>query len=252
MRFVLLGIALLFSFVSFAQPDTRTGSFPKSETKSNSFPSSGLGTRPAPSLNMGRETPIFESSIKISDKYKDLGKKKEVEVDVTKGDGLMEYTTDYKPRGLGKKNEGKMPKGRNQTLTDIVTEANRLHVLYRDHQVVDGDRIRVLVNDEVVIYDTMLEAHFKGLHLPLEVGINKIDFVALNQGDSGPNTAELHVYDDDGNLVSSNEWNLLTGYKATVVIIKQAEEVEEESVLKFEQTNTKESNEEAAVEEKED
>lgn len=227
MRFILFIAFLLCATVSFAQPDTRTGSFPKSETKSNNFPSSGLGARPAPSLSTGRDTPIFESSIKISDKYKDLGKKKEKVVDVTKGDGLMEYTTDYKPRGYGKKNEGKMPKGQNQSLTDIVTEANKLHVLYRDHQVVDGDRIRVLVNDEVVIYDTMLEGHFKGLHLPLEVGINKVDFVALNQGDSGPNTAELHVYDDDGNLVSSNEWNLLTGYKATIVIIKQANMEEE-------------------------
>src|SRR5690625_6458138 len=115
-----------------------------------------------------------------------------------------------------------MPTGRNQAFSDIVTEANRLHVLYRDHQVVDGDRIRVLVNDEVVIYETMLEGHFKGLHLPLEVGVNKVDFVALNQGDSEPNTAELHVYDDDGNLVSSNEWNLLTGFKATVDIDRKS------------------------------
>lgn len=244
MRFVLFGIALLISSVCFAQPDTRTGSFPKSETKSNTFPSSGLGSRPAPNLNMGRETPIFESSIKISDKYKDLGKKKEEVVDITKGDGLMEYTTDYKPKGYGKKKEGKMPNARNQSFTDIVTEANRLHVLYRDHQVVDGDRIRVLVNDEVVIYDTMLEGHFKGLHLPLKVGINKIDFVALNQGDSGPNTAELHVYDDDGNIVSENEWNLLTGYKATVVIIKQAD-MEEDAPTTIDSTNNKDKKEEA-------
>ncbi|SRR5690554_5044130 len=227
MRFGLLLIVLSFVFTAHAQPDTRTGSFPKSETKSNSFPNSGLGARSAPSLNMGRETPLFESSIRSSDKFKELGKKKEKEIDITKGDGLMEYSTDYTPRGYGKKDEGKLPEGRNQSFADIVTEHNRLHVLYRDHQVVDGDRIRVLVNDEVVIYDTMLEAHFKGLHLPLQVGVNKIDFVALNQGDSGPNTAELHVYDDDGNLVSSNEWNLLTGYKATVVIIKQADEEED-------------------------
>lgn len=240
MRFTLYILFLLFSTVALAQPDSRTGSFPKSETRSNSFPSSGLGTRPAPSLSTGRETPIFESSIKISDKYKDLGKKKEKVVDVTKGDGLKEYTPDFKPRNIGAKNEGKMPKGRNQSFNDIVTEANRLHVLYRDHQVVDGDRIQVLVNDEVVIHNTMLEGHFKGLHLPLEVGINKIDFVALNQGDSGPNTAELHVYDDDGNLVSSNEWNLLTGYKATVVIIKQAD-IEEDISIDTEQMNTLEN-----------
>lgn len=242
MRLLLVSIALLFSALAYAQ-DTRTGSFPKSEPKSNSFPSNQLGTRSAPSLNMGRDNPIFESSIKISDKYKDLGKKKEKELDITKGDGLMEYTTDIKPRSYKVRNEGKMPKGQNQAFTDIVTEANKLHVLYRDHQVIDGDRIQVLVNDEVVIYNTMLEAHFKGLHLPLKVGINKIDFVALNQGDSGPNTAELHVYDDDGNLVSSNEWNLLTGYKATVVIIKQAE-MDKEPSLNTEFKNNQETQEE--------
>lgn len=238
MRFALLFISLLCTYSMYAQPDSRTGSFPKSETKSNSFPNSGLGTRPAPSL-LGRKTPLFESSVRTSDKYKDLGKKKEKIVDMAKGDELKEYTTNYVPRGSGKANEGKMPKGGNQSFVDIVTDANRLHVLYRDHQVMDGDKIRVLVNDEVVIHETMLETHFKGLHLPLQVGINKIDFVALNQGESGPNTAELHVYDDDGNLVSSNEWNLLTGYKATVVIIKQAEE-EQENEINFNPNNSEE------------
>ena len=44
---------------------------------------------------------------------------------------------------------------------------------------------------------------------------NKIDFVALNQGASGPNTAEVMVFDDNGKLVGSNRWNLATGVKAT-------------------------------------
>lgn len=52
-------------------------------------------------------------------------------------------------------------------------------------------------------------------------GLNKIDFQALNQGESGPNTAELIIYDDKGNLVSSKEWNLLTGVKATIVFINE-------------------------------
>jgi hypothetical protein len=32
---------------------------------------------------------------------------------------------------------------------------------------------------------------------------NKIDFEALNQGSSGPNTAEFKVYDDKGSLISA-------------------------------------------------
>ena len=49
---------------------------------------------------------------------------------------------------------------------------------------------------------------------------NKIDFVALNQGSSGPNTAELRIYDDNKKLLSSNQWNLATGSKATLIIVK--------------------------------
>ena len=52
-------------------------------------------------------------------------------------------------------------------------------------------------------------------------GFNKIDFVALNQGESGPNTAEVRVYDDDGNVMMSNLWNLATGSKATFIVVKQ-------------------------------
>ena len=48
-----------------------------------------------------------------------------------------------------------------------------------------------------------------------------IDITALNQGDSGPNTAEFVVYDDKGNVVSSKEWNLLTGVKAKITFINE-------------------------------
>ena len=53
-----------------------------------------------------------------------------------------------------------------------------------------------------------------------QAGFNVIDFVALNQGSSGPNTAEVRVYDDIGNLVGNNRWNLATGVKATYIVYK--------------------------------
>ena len=56
--------------------------------------------------------------------------------------------------------------------------------------------------------------------MPLVEGINKIEFVALNQGESGPNTAEFQVFDDNGVLVSSKKWNLLTGVTASIILIK--------------------------------
>lgn len=236
-------LILLFTAFQFgyAQPDTRSGAFPKKEEKVSptEFPSSNLGIRSTSSTAFPDRSLLFSGQNTNSDRFKDLGMKKEKQTDITAGDGLVEYTTDWKPRSATS-DESKMPKGVNQALGELVTNANKVHVLYRDHQVVDGDRIRVLVNDEIVIHNTMLEGHFKGLHLPLKVGINKVDFVALNQGDSGPNTAELHVYDDDGNLVSKNEWNLLTGYKATVIIVKQADPDADVPSIDFKNNNTEE------------
>jgi hypothetical protein len=65
-----------------------------------------------------------------------------------------------------------------------------------------------------------LGGSFSGFTLSLQPGPNRIEFEAINQGSSGPNTAELHVYNEKGFIISAKEWNLLTGYKATVLVIK--------------------------------
>jgi hypothetical protein len=81
--------------------------------------------------------------------------------------------------------------------------------------------IRIFVNGDVIRGQVTLDSNFRGFDLTLLPGENRIDFEALNQGDSGPNTAELHVYDDQGVLVSAHEWNLLKGNKASIVVYKQ-------------------------------
>lgn len=102
---------------------------------------------------------------------------------------------------------------------DIDTEF--VNIVCRDHEFPDGDRVSVSLNDELVYANVTLQSQYRRLKINLTEGINKIDFTALNQGDSGPNTAEFIVYDDKGNVVSSKEWNLLTGVKATITFINQ-------------------------------
>ena len=106
-------------------------------------------------------------------------------------------------------------------LGDFKTGSETANILCRDFEYVDGDRVSILVNDQVVIQNLTLNSSFRGINLKLQKGFNKIDFVALNQGDSGPNTAELRIYDDNDILISSNQWNLATGAKATLIIVKQ-------------------------------
>jgi len=80
--------------------------------------------------------------------------------------------------------------------------------------------IKVEVNENIVMPAILLTEKAKGFKLDLKSGFNVVDFVALNQGSSGPNTAEIIVYDDQGKLVGTNRWNLATGVKATYIIYK--------------------------------
>ena len=84
-----------------------------------------------------------------------------------------------------------------------------------------GDLIKVEVNENIVMPAILLTEKAKGFKLDLNSGFNVVDFVALNQGTSGPNTAEIIVYDDQGKLVGTNRWNLATGVKATYIIYKK-------------------------------
>lgn len=104
---------------------------------------------------------------------------------------------------------------------DFKTKSGKVNIVYRDHQAFDGDRIMVLVNDDIIHSNVLLTNGYSGFKLDLQPGLNKIDFKAINQGTSGPNTAEFQVLDEDGNIISGNEWNLATGVKATIIIVKE-------------------------------
>ena len=105
-------------------------------------------------------------------------------------------------------------------LGDVKTTSKFVGIVCRDHEFVDGDRVKITSNDQVVEPNLFLTASFKGINLDLNKGFNRLDFEALNQGSSGPNTAQVDVYDDKGKLIYSNRWNLSTGSKASLIIVK--------------------------------
>ena len=108
-----------------------------------------------------------------------------------------------------------------QYLGDFRNNGKFVQIAVRDHESPDGDLIRIMLNDVEVVSQVMLQERFKSISIDLVMGFNKIDFVALNQGASGPNTAEVRVFDDNGQLVGANRWNLATGVKATYIIVKE-------------------------------
>lgn len=144
----------------------------------------------------------------------------EKQLDMTASDGLLDHIPGKAPKAFQKDKEPRPEFARDQDLGDVTTSGDFVQVKYRDHEYVDGDLIRVYVNGDVVQSSVFLGASFSGFTLSLQPGANRIEFEAINQGSSGPNTAELHVYNEKGFIISAKEWNLLTGYKATVLVIK--------------------------------
>ena len=106
-------------------------------------------------------------------------------------------------------------------LGDVSTISNKAIIVCRDFEYEDGDRVQIFLNDEVIIPNLYLKNQFFVMQIELKPGFNKFDFKALNQGSSGPNTAELRVFDEDQKLLSSNQWNLSTGATATFIVVKQ-------------------------------
>lgn len=109
---------------------------------------------------------------------------------------------------------------KDQNLGNFKSGSKFVNFVYRDHQYVDGDRVSVAINDTIVHPNIWLTGEFQGFYLDLKKGFNKIDIKALNQGSSGPNTAQFIMYDDQKRVISSNIWNLATGVVASVIIVK--------------------------------
>lgn len=127
------------------------------------------------------------------------------------------------PKIREKQQQGGIAYFGDQYLGDVKTTAQFVGIVCRDHEYVDGDRIKIYLNGEVVAFNLLLAATFKGINVDLVPGFNRIEFEALNQGSSGPNTAQVTVTDDTGKVIHNNRWNLSTGSRASLILVKEEE-----------------------------
>jgi hypothetical protein len=67
----------------------------------------------------------------------------------------------------------------------------------------------------------VLTGVFNGVNIDLNRGVNRITVEAFYEGSSSPNTAQVDVYDDQGQLIYSNKWLLSGGSRASLVITKE-------------------------------
>ena len=215
---------LLFSFTcfaAFAQVDNPTAPkkapgelmTPKTGSESSSFlKSSG-------NHSLSTQKGVFSTE---SEPLK-LGEKEPKSFSMrTDENGLMTFKgKDFTPKAFTKDKEVREEFRRDQYLGDFTTTGVFVELYCRDHEYIDGDKVKIIVNGVVINRNMSLGATYTPIMVKLNSGLNNIEFEALNQGTSGPNTAELRVYDDQGREVVRKEWNLLTGAKANLVVVKQ-------------------------------
>ncbi|NNE31298.1 MAG: hypothetical protein HKN40_02905 [Winogradskyella sp.] len=116
-----------------------------------------------------------------------------------------------------------------QFLGEHKVDTKFVNIVCRDHEYPDGDRVRIYINGVIISPSLLLTTSYRRVEVTLAQGKNKIEIEALNQGESGPNTAEFVVYDDQGKVISSKEWNLLTGVKAIIVFNNEKTVIEPQS-----------------------
>ena len=207
-----------------------------SKTKKDSIP---IKVKVAPKLNKKED----KTSGKSEEKKKFIIKESEKPFSMIEQDGLKSPSEIYEKRWNKDLQKGGIIKTMSdQFLGEHRVDTKFVNIVCRDHEYADGDRVRIYINGIIVKPSLLLTNSYRRVEVDLVQGKNTVEIEALNQGESGPNTAEFIVYDDQGKIISSKEWNLLTGVKA-IIVFKNEKAVIKEKASQEKDNETNEADE---------
>lgn len=113
-------------------------------------------------------------------------------------------------------------------LGEFVITTVKLNIECRDYGVIDGDMVRIWLNDMLVVSKIDLISGYQRYTLDVNEGLNVIQIEALNTGELFPNTGQFAFIDGHEKLVTNQQWNLNSGYKAIIKIRKTKGLIEKE------------------------
>ena len=215
MRFKLfLLIFIYINYLSYSQQDTSVKTLIIKSLEDNEIP---INTFPVKvplvrGLTNKLVVPFFNYNLNNALKKPDL--------DITKKTDLVTPTWDIK-QTFKEGNSTSTKFRKDYYLGELETDSKYVIIKCRDHEYVDGDRIKLLLNNIVIHPNITLTGTYYTIDIDLIEGYNNIEFVALNEGESSPNTAQLSVFDENGVNLSNNKWLITTGYKARLVVFKK-------------------------------
>jgi hypothetical protein len=215
MRYKLfLLIFIYINYLSYSQQDTSVKTLIIKSLEDNEIP---INTFPVKvplvrGLTNKLVVPFFNYNLNNALKKPDL--------DITKKTDLVTPTWDIK-QTFKEGNSTSTKFRKDYYLGELETDSKYVIIKCRDHEYVDGDRIKLLLNNIVIHPNITLTGTYYTIDIDLIEGYNNIEFVALNEGESSPNTAQLSVFDENGVNLSNNKWLITTGYKARLVVFKK-------------------------------
>ncbi|MDG1219708.1 MAG: hypothetical protein P8N08_05990 [Flavobacteriaceae bacterium] len=215
MRYKLFLLIFIYvNYLSYSQQDTSVKTLIIKSLEDNEIP---INTFPVKvplvrGLTNKLVVPFFNYNLNNALKKPDL--------DITKKTDLVTPTWDIK-QTFKEGNSTSTKFRKDYYLGELETDSKYIIVKCRDHEYVDGDRIKLLLNNIVIHPNITLTGSYYTIDIDLIEGYNNIEFVALNEGESSPNTAQLSVFDENGVNLSNNKWLITTGYKARLVVFKK-------------------------------
>ncbi|WP_075344205.1 hypothetical protein [Tenacibaculum agarivorans] len=106
-------------------------------------------------------------------------------------------------------------------LGSFTTKSASIKVRAFDFGQLDGDVISIFVNGEPVVTNQTLKQYQTTYEIPLKIGFNKIEILAVHEGYLRPNTGGFTVFDTNDSVVVSDLWNLAQGAKVIAHVIRE-------------------------------
>lgn len=213
-KHLLFSIILLLAFKTNAQIDFKNDSNFKNI---NAVPSTNKNLKKTNFIDAKAEAIQFESNLKKVI-YK---KKKEDELEKLKNKGIL-TRQEIQKRSIAKEMAGLNRRYAkiDKNLGGLNVNTTSITVLCKDFGNADDDDVTIKLNGSPIVRDITLTSRFQQFWIPLKIGLNTIEFVALDEGIYAPNTAAFIIFDDQGNELMNKDWYLATGAKATLSIVR--------------------------------
>jgi hypothetical protein len=120
------------------------------------------------------------------------------------------------------------PKSKTLITTEKITEGvDKMYTWHSDSLVmdiwdggkIDGDKIDIYINNDLVLKGYIIKKEKKRISVPLTKKVNELTILAVNEGNESPNTADITLF--DGNKLYSLLAYNISGKKAIIKLTQK-------------------------------